>query len=92
MPPLTPENRRRRGGAKNILRTGSPEAGSRKGVERRFQTAENPFADQLPTGLFGIAAQGRDAEIVGGSHAVPALDALRGRTMSGGLLVARRMW
>ena len=56
----------------------SPEAGFRKGVERRFQAAENPFADQLAAGLFGIAAQGRDAAVAGGSHAVPAPDALPG--------------
>ena len=43
---------------------------SRKGVERRLQAAEDPFADWLAAGLFGIAAQGRDAVVAGGSHAV----------------------
>ena len=38
---------------------GSPPASSpsRKGVERRFDSADDPFADRLAAGLFGIAAQ-----------------------------------
>ena len=46
---------------------------SRKGVARRFQAAENPFADRLAAGLSGIAAQGRDA-VVPGVHGLPAKD------------------
>ena len=56
-----------------------PAVPSRKGVERRFQAAEDPFADQLAAGLFGIAAQGRDAVVAGGSRAVRLRTRFRGR-------------
>ena len=37
-----------------------PAIRSRKGVERRFEGAENPLADRLAVGLFGIAERDRD--------------------------------
>ena len=39
-------------------RTSNP---SRKGIARRFEAAEEPLADCLAVGLFGLAAQDRDA-------------------------------
>ena len=45
---------------------------SGKGVKRRFEAAEDPFADRLAAGLIGIAAHGRDAGVAGGSRARPA--------------------
>ena len=60
--------------------------------QRRFEAAEDLFADRLAAGLFGIAAQGRDAGITGGSRARPAPGpTFRGRAMSGGLPAARGM-
>ena len=55
---------------------------SRKGVERRFEAAEDPFADRLAARLFGIAAQGRDAVVAGRQ---PLRTRFRVRTMPGGL-------
>ena len=37
-----------------------PAIRSRKGVERRFEGAENPLVDRLAVGLFGIAERDRD--------------------------------
>ena len=65
-------------------RTSDP---SGKGIERRFEAAEDPFADRLAAGLLGIAAQGRAAGVAGGSRARPAPGpTFRGRAMSDGLL------
>ena len=64
---------------------------SRKGVEHRFEAAEDPFADRLAARLFGIAAQGRDAVVAGRQPRRPAPDALPGADHAGRPPWAARM-
>ncbi len=46
---------------------------------RRVEAAEDPFADLPGVGLFGVAAQGRDAAVADGGHRTrPPHSALEG--------------